>query len=97
MEWRGTPYSPKLQGWNLAIRLFNVKSKSLVGVGSYPSAETQSVYFTAPADLVVSSSCFTGEFSGSVRVGWNLVVSLGLLSAAFQQLVFVTVVSLFCQ
>ena len=33
-QWRGTPYSPKLQHcWNLTIRLFSVISRKLVGVG----------------------------------------------------------------
>ena len=33
---------------NFTIRLFSVISRTLVGVGSYPSAEKQSVYSTAP-------------------------------------------------
>ena len=42
---------PKLQHcWNLTIRLFSVISRTLVGGMSYPSAEKQSVYSTAPAD-----------------------------------------------
>ena len=32
------------------MRLFSVISRTLVGGGSYPSAEKQSVYSTAPAD-----------------------------------------------
>ena len=40
-------YSPKLQHyWNLANRLFSVISGRSLGVGSYPSAEMQSVYST---------------------------------------------------
>ena len=35
----------------LNIRLFSVLSRTLIG-GSYPSAEVQSVYSTAPADCV---------------------------------------------
>ena len=31
-------------------QIFNVISRTLVGGGSYPSAEKQSVYSTAPAD-----------------------------------------------
>ena len=54
-QWRGTPHSPKLQHcWNLTIRLFSVISRTLVGGGSYPSAEKQSVYSTAPADWAMS-------------------------------------------
>ena len=54
-KWRGTLHSPKLQHyWNLTIRLFNVISRTLVGQtgreGSYPSAENQSVYSTAPTN-----------------------------------------------
>ena len=50
-QWRGTPYSPKLQHcWNLTIRLFSVMSRTLVSEGSYPSAVVQSVYSTTPAD-----------------------------------------------
>ena len=41
--------------WNLTIRLFNIISgHSLeMGVGSYPSAEMQSVYSTAPDDCAI--------------------------------------------
>ena len=48
--------SQKLQNyWSITIRLFSVISRTLVvvvvvGGGSYPSAEVQSVYSTAPAD-----------------------------------------------
>ena len=50
-QWRDTPHSPKLQHcWNLTIILFSVISGHLLGGGSYPSAEKQSVYSTAPAD-----------------------------------------------
>ena len=50
-QWRGAPHSPKFQHrWNLTIRLFSVISRTLVGGGSYPSAEVQLVYSTAPAD-----------------------------------------------
>ena len=46
-QWRGTLHSPKLQHyWNLTIRLFSVT----LGGGSYPSAEKQSLYSTAPTD-----------------------------------------------
>ena len=40
------PQSPAL----LTIRLFSVISRTLVGGGSYPTAEKLSVYSTAPAD-----------------------------------------------
>ena len=50
-QWTGTMHSPKLQHyWNLTIRLFCVISKTIVGGGSYPSAEKQSVYSIAPAN-----------------------------------------------
>ena len=53
-QWRGTPHSSKLQHyWNLTIRLFSVISRILVGGGSYPSAEKQFVYSTAPADWAI--------------------------------------------
>ena len=32
-QWRGTPYSPNLQGWSLAIRLFCNISRAFVGGG----------------------------------------------------------------
>ena len=48
--WRGTPHSPNLQGWSLSIRWFKVISRTLIGVGSYPPAEMQSVYSTNPPD-----------------------------------------------
>ena len=49
-QWRGTPYSPKLQHyWNLSIWLLSVKSRTLVG-GSYPSTEMQLVYSIALVD-----------------------------------------------
>ena len=38
--------------WDLTIRLFSVISRTLMG-GSYPSAEVQSVYSTAPADWAI--------------------------------------------
>ena len=46
--------------WGLTIRLFNVLSRTLVGVGSYPSAEIKSVYFTAPANWVSRLTDFNG-------------------------------------
>ena len=38
------------QNFSITIRLFNVISKTLVEQRSYPSAEVQLVYSTAPAD-----------------------------------------------
>ena len=53
-QWRGTPHSPKLQHcWNLTIRLFCFIPRTLIVGGSYPSAEKQSVYFTAPANWAI--------------------------------------------
>ena len=54
-QWRGTLHSPKLHRcWNLTIRLFSVIYRILVRGGvSYPSAEMQSVYSTAPADWAI--------------------------------------------
>ena len=53
-QWRGTLHSPKLQHhWNLTIRLFIVISRTLVGGGSYSSAEKQSMNSTAPADWAI--------------------------------------------
>ena len=58
MAMKGTPHSPKLQHtWNLTIRLFSVIYRTLVGGGSYPSAEVQSVYSTAPVLVVTKSLC----------------------------------------
>ena len=51
MAMKGYSHPPKLQHfWNLTIRLLSVKSGTLVGGRSYPSAEVQSVYSTFPAD-----------------------------------------------
>ena len=49
-QWRGTLLSSKPQDRNLTIRWFNFISRILIGVGSYPSGEMQSVYSTAPAN-----------------------------------------------
>ena len=47
-------YTPKLQYyWNFIIKLFSVISRTLVGIGSYPSAEKQSVCSTASTDWVM--------------------------------------------
>ena len=49
-QWRGAPYSPwPRYYWDLTIRLFSIIYRTLVR-GSYPSAEKQSMYCTAPAD-----------------------------------------------
>ena len=51
MTMKGYSHSSKLQHYrNVTIRLFSVISKTLVGQGSYPSAEKQSVYSAATAD-----------------------------------------------
>ena len=43
--------------WNLTIRLFSVIYRTLIGGGrSYPVAEVQSVYSTAPADWAINFS-----------------------------------------
>ena len=50
-----TPHSPKfLHCWNLTIRLFSVIYQDTHWGWSYPSAEKQSVYSTAPADSTKS-------------------------------------------
>ena len=43
------PKAPNITGTS-PIRLFSVLSRTLIGGVSYPSAEVQSVYSTAPAD-----------------------------------------------
>ena len=55
MEMKGTPYSPKLQSYHHCLMLYPEHSL----VGSYPSAEKQSVYFTAPADWTGASGVRT--------------------------------------
>ena len=51
MAMKGYSHSPKLQHYsNFTIRLFNVISGLSLGRRSYPSAEKQSVYSTAPAN-----------------------------------------------
>ena len=47
-QWRDTPHTPNLQSWSLAIRWFNVISRTLIWSGwSYLSAEMQLVYSTS--------------------------------------------------
>ena len=51
MAMEGYSTFPKFQHyWNLTIRLISVISRTLVVVGTYPFAEKQSVYSTAPTD-----------------------------------------------
>ena len=51
MAMKDSPHSSNLQhSWSLAIKLFNVISWTFV-VESYPSAEMQSMCYTAPADF----------------------------------------------
>ena len=52
-QWRGTANSLELQNWRLTIRLSRVISWTLVGGGSYFSAEMQSAYSTAPTARAV--------------------------------------------
>ena len=47
-QWRGTPHSPNLQGWSLAIRLFYILSRSLVGGEVLPLwRKAVSVFFSS--------------------------------------------------
>ena len=74
-QWRGTPHSQKLQHyWNLTIRLFSVISRTLVllGEGSYPSAEKQSVYSTAPADLAIQLD-YSSDLSIVIAYTWKIL------------------------
>ena len=53
-QWRATQHFLNLQGLSLAIRLFNVISRTLIGRGgSYYSAEMQSVYSIVPVNWAV--------------------------------------------
>ena len=53
----GNKHSPTLHHyWNLTMRLFGVIYRTIVVLGSYPSAEMQSVYSTAPADWATRRS-----------------------------------------
>ena len=59
---RGTPHSPKLQHyWSPTIGWFDVISMALVGGGSYPSAEMQSVYSAVPVDWASVTQCVIGK------------------------------------
>ena len=59
---RGTLHSPKFQYYrNLTIRLLSVISGHSLGE-SYPSAEKESVYSTAPADTAKEVIIFTSLF-----------------------------------
>ena len=60
-QWKGTPYSPKLQYyWSLNIRLLRVICRHMLVV-SYPSAEMQSVYSTVSADWASCCRKRTGQ------------------------------------
>ena len=71
-QWRGALHSPKLQHHlNLTIRLFSVISWTHIEGGrSYPSAEKQSVYSTAPADLASLDLVFTSYIKVWFSI-WN--------------------------
>ena len=59
--------------WNLTIRLFSVISGHLLGEGSYPSAEVQSVYSTAPATWETQYR-YTNANIGPWQVGTRLYI-----------------------
>ena len=69
---RGSPHSPNLQGWSLAIRLFNVIANTAVE-GYYSSVEMQFVYSAVPTNcaLVTHKVAFI-----SVCVGTGLRISV---------------------
>ena len=49
LQWKGIPRLTKLQVWSLAIRLFNVNTRTFVAWGgAYTSVEMQLMYSTAP-------------------------------------------------
>ena len=52
MVMKGNPHSPKLHDWRLSFRWFSVISRTLVGGGSYFSAEMLLAYSTDPTDWV---------------------------------------------
>ena len=70
-QWSGSLHSPMLPYyWSLTIRLFSIISRTLmvVAVGSYPSAEMQTVYSTASADWPLfkwSTTVLNSKFSTS--------------------------------
>ena len=85
-QWRCTPQSPNLQVWSFAIRWFNVISRTLVGVGSYLSAETQSVYSTAPTDLTEKK-----------RIKWNKMIKIISGLGSCSPFVWFSALSFYCQ
>ena len=61
---------PKVQHyWNFTIRLFSDIIRTLVGVGSYPFAEKQSVYSTAPAEWAINISFSFYLIHGCAKAG----------------------------
>ena len=68
----------KLQDyWNLTIRLFSVISKSLAVGRSYPSADVQLVYWTAPVDWATCINVICALIKVAISphksiVFWNL-------------------------
>ena len=68
MAMKGTLHFPKLKHyWSLTIRLFSVIIKTLiVGGGSYPSVEMQTLYSASPADRATGHSM--GESYPSVEM-----------------------------
>ena len=89
-QWRDAPYSLTFQHyWNLAIRLFSIISRILIrgGEESYPTAEMQLVYSTAPTNWAMylmqeDSMCLSqwesvkemdcGEYEDSFLMKWPL-------------------------
>ena len=88
---RGAPHSPKPKHhWNFTIRLFSVIYRTLIG-RSYPSAEQQLVYSTAPADWAICTNDFEGK-DINFNSCWLISQSLSLsLSLSLYWIIFLTI------
>ena len=93
MAIKGYSTFPKLRHyWTLTMILFSVISRTLVGRRSYPSAEKQSVYSTAPAhwashienthweEVLPFSRETVGVFYSPSRMSWPALVTTQIIS-----------------
>ena len=66
---------PKAQHhWNLTVRLFGIIYRTLVIRGSYLSAEVQSVYSTALADLAIKYLCISMNENKRIAIVFNWII-----------------------
>ena len=89
-QWRGSQYSWKLQCyWSLIIRLFCVIYRTLVGRGSYLSAEMQSVYSTTPVVWDPYNRGGPLGYSGKMRTNTLLKIMNHIILWTIEPLLFI--------